>query len=80
MSSTRASNYLIKALINLGADPDSISREATLSSLGINSLLTIELLLDIEASAGITIPDDELYSSNLDTVDSFLSLLARLGL
>ena len=39
-------------------DPDTISPEATLTELGLDSLTIVELLFDVEDEFGIEIPEE----------------------
>ena len=39
-------------------DPDTISPEATLTELGLDSLTIVELLFDVEDEFGIEVPED----------------------
>ncbi len=39
-------------------DPDTISPEATLTELGLDSLTIIELLFDVEDEFGIEVPEE----------------------
>jgi acyl carrier protein len=41
-----------------GTDPASITREASLADVNIDSLMLLELLFELEEKLGITVPND----------------------
>jgi acyl carrier protein len=60
------------------ADDGEIAPDVILSSLGLDSLALVSLLLDMEEAFGITIPDDFLVAETFATAGSLWSAIAKL--
>jgi len=58
-----------------GVDP--LARTRPLADAGLSSMGTVRLMLAIEATFGIAIPDAELTPENFATVDAIESLIAQ---
>jgi acyl carrier protein len=52
--------------------------EDTLVALGIDSLKLVELIIGLEESFEIIIPDEEMIAANFDTVGSVSRLVSRI--
>lgn len=55
----------------------SLSTEQSLVDLGIDSLRLVELIVNLEDSFGIVIPDEEMLAENFSTVGSVSNLVNR---
>lgn len=54
-----AYSYLAKVLVDkYDVDEDKIQPEATLADLGLDSLMVVEFLFDVEDEFNIEVPDD----------------------
>lgn len=60
-------------------DDRPLASEDELVALGIDSLRLVELIIGLEESLNIVIPDDEMTAENFSTVGSVSSLVERLG-
>ena len=56
--------------LDINVDIDAISAEATLKSLGIDSLDVFTLLVEIETKTGKKIPDEDV--DKLDTINAIV--------
>ncbi len=54
-----------------------INTEDTLLSLGIDSLMTVELVISIEDNLQITFEDSDLDSENFKTVQSVIDIVRK---
>jgi acyl carrier protein len=63
---------IIIEILNLNIEPDDIDNEKSLitGSLGLDSVLTLELTFSLEDEFGIEIPDEELAVELFDNVAS----------
>ena len=59
-------------------DPQTISPESALESLGLDSLDVIETLFDVEDRFHIRIPQDLGRESNMKTVNDIVAIIDRL--
>jgi acyl carrier protein len=66
-------NYLPEA-----PPEESLLPDDTLVELGIDSLKLVELILGLEESFQIVIPDDDIVAANFDTVGSVSLLVSRI--
>ena len=57
----------------LGCDAEQVTEQATLEQLGADSLASVELVMALEESTGISIDDAD--AANLKTVGDILSYL-----
>ena len=57
----------------LELDPDDISRDSTFESLGIDSLDIVEMLMGLEETFNITVPEEE--AVNIKTVGDIVKLI-----
>jgi acyl carrier protein len=69
-------NFIITSDTIEMAGNESLTRRGIVDSVGV-----LELILFLENNYGIDIPDHEVISSNMDTIDSIVSYVSRkLGL
>ncbi|MBW2603514.1 MAG: acyl carrier protein [Deltaproteobacteria bacterium] len=68
---TRVKNLIID-ILNFDIEPDDIANEQSLlsGSLGLDSVLTLELTFRLEDEFGIEVPDEELAVELFDNVAS----------
>lgn len=59
---------------NLDIDPDTVAKDSTLESLGIDSLDTVELICDLEERCDIELG----YPENLNTVGEIVDYIEKL--
>lgn len=59
-----------------GISPDAVMPEASLSDLGIDSLMFVELVFEFESRLGITAPMEELVAPN--TIGELVTLVDKL--
>lgn len=64
---------LKKVLMDKGVKEDSIKMEATLTDLGLDSLDTVECLMDIEDKLNIEFANHELF--NVKTIKDVIDLI-----
>ena len=67
---------IIKEILNenLDIDPEKVTMDSTLESLGIDSLDTVELICDLEERCNIELG----YPENLNTVGEIVSYIEKL--
>ena len=59
----------------LGVNPEQVTREASfVDDLGVDSLDSVELIMDVEEATGLSIPEEE--AAKLITVGSVLDYLS----
>lgn len=61
----------------LGVARDSVTPDATLESLGVDSLLLLELLFEVEDKLGIKTPAEDLKTPS--TIGDLITLVVGLG-
>lgn len=61
-----------------GLSPAEIGDLRPLAELGLDSMRSINLLLDLESALGVVFPDEELMPENFHTVAAIESLIGRL--
>lgn len=66
-------------LESFGIDLSKIDENARLSSFGIDSLITMDLILRLESAIGKNIPDEMLIEENIKTVASLRKLMDYLS-
>jgi acyl carrier protein len=66
-------------LESFGIDLSKIDENARLSSFGIDSLITMDLILRLESAIGKNIPDEMLTEENIKTVASLRKLMDYLS-
>ena len=71
--STLEERLLDVAAEQLGVEREKMTLDATLETLGVDSLDAVDLLLTIENQFGIHIPDEE--SSKLDTARKMIAYI-----
>ena len=72
----RAYPYLAEVLADkYGVDEDKIRPEATLADLGLDSLMVVEFLFDVEDEFDIEVPDDR---AQFETLDEAATLIDEL--
>lgn len=67
--------YCITEITSL--ETSDINTEDTLLSLGIDSLMTVELVISIEDNLQITFEDSDLDSENFKTVQSVIDIVRK---
>ena len=78
MSETTTAQTTILSFIEARFPQASIATGQDIFSLGyINSLFAMELVMFIEKTFGLTIPNDELRIDNFRTVEAMADLVAR---
>jgi acyl carrier protein len=79
MSDREADSAKLTAIIkSLGGDPEAIRPDVPIRDLGLDSLKTMELVLALEETFGIQIPDEDLTGETLGTPGTILDLIERL--
>ena len=59
-------------------DENALTLESDLAAMGLDSMNTIQMLLDIEAAFGVTIPDNMLTRENFTSLSTLSSVLHKL--
>jgi len=71
-----AYSYLAEVLVDkYDVDKDKIRPEATLTDLGLDSLMVVEFLFDVEDEFNIEVPDDR---AEFETLDEAATLIDEL--
>ncbi|MCH2474347.1 MAG: phosphopantetheine-binding protein [Gemmatimonadetes bacterium] len=71
-----AYSYLAKVLVDkYDVDEDKIRPEATLTDLGLDSLMVVEFLFDVEDEFNIEVPDDR---AEFETLNEAATLIDEL--
>lgn len=71
-----AYSYLAKVLVDkYDVDKDKIRPEATLTDLGLDSLMVVEFLFDVEDEFNIEVPDDR---AEFETLNEAATLIDEL--
>ena len=71
-----AYSYLTEVLVDkYDVDKDKIRPEATLSDLGLDSLMVVEFLFDVEDEFNIEVPDDR---AEFETLNEAATLIDEL--
>ena len=71
-----AYSYLAEVLVDkYDVDEDKIRPEATLTDLGLDSLMVVEFLFDVEDEFNIEVPDDR---AEFETLDEAATLIDEL--
>lgn len=72
----RAYSYLAEVLVDkYDVDKDKIRPEATLTDLGLDSLMVVEFLFDVEDEFNIEVPDDR---AEFETLNEAATLIDEL--
>ena len=61
-----------------GIPPESITPETSLDTIGIDSLMFLDLVFEFEAKLGVPAPNEEL--TNLKTIGELITLIDKLRL
>ncbi|MFG2607168.1 phosphopantetheine-binding protein [Streptomyces sp. NPDC048514] len=69
---------LLRAHLPLAAPDSALSPDASLTDLGLDSLGTVGLLVDLEQEFGITVPDDALSGETFATAGALWGVVERL--
>jgi acyl carrier protein len=59
------------------AHPDDVPDDEPLAAIGIDSLRSIDLLLDLESTFGITFPDEVITADNFSTAARIATTIAN---
>lgn len=71
-----AYSYLVEVLVDkYDVDEDKIRPEATLTDLGLDSLMVVEFLFDVEDEFNIEVPDDR---AEFETLNEAATLIDEL--
>ncbi|MFG3309794.1 acyl carrier protein [Streptomyces wuyuanensis] len=63
---------------NLPLSNGPVSADTSLSNLGLDSLATVSLVIDLEEGLGVSIPDSLLVAKTFETADTLWSVIASL--
>jgi acyl carrier protein len=64
--------------LDAGLSAADVGDQQPLADLGLDSMRSINLLLDLESTLGVVFPDEELTAANFHTLAAIESLVARL--
>lgn len=82
MTDVNIKNELIKLVSELfqdkGIDPDLIEYVDLIDDLGMDSMLFLSVIIELETTFGIIIPDDLLLMDNFSTIEKICSLVLQL--
>jgi acyl carrier protein len=79
MSQQEQSRRKVEAVLrSLGVGVRPIDFDARMSDLGLDSLNTMDLVLSLEDTFGVQVPEQELQQDNLRTPSTVLALFERL--
>lgn len=82
MTDVNIKNELIKLVSELfqdkGIDPDLIEYVDLIDDLGMDSILFLSVIIELETTFGIIIPDDLLLMDNFSTIEKICSLVLQL--
>jgi acyl carrier protein len=62
-----------------GIDPSEIPDQEPLTAWGVDSMRSINLLLDLESAFAITFPDDLITAENFSTAGNIVRTVARVA-
>ena len=68
---------VIELVSSLAGGDTNLLPETSLAAIGFDSLGIVQLLVELEDSFAIAIPDDELTAANFRTVGTLLELMER---
>ena len=66
---------IIKKALGVGEFADGVTSETTLEGLGLDSVGTLEVVVQLEEELGIEFPDESLNELTLRTLDSLVALV-----
>lgn len=82
MTDVNIKNELIRLVSELfqdkGIDPDLIEYVDLIDDLGMDSMLFLSVVIELETAFDIIIPDDLLLMGNFSTIDKICSLVLQL--
>ena len=82
MTDVNIKNELIKLVSELfqdkGIDSDLIEYVDLIDDLGMDSMLFLSVIIELETTFGIIIPDDLLLMDNFSTIEKICSLVLQL--
>ena len=82
MTDVNIKNELIRLVSELfqdkGLDPDLIGYVDLIDDLGMDSMLFLSVVIELETAFDIIIPDDLLLMGNFSTIDKICSLVLQL--
>jgi acyl carrier protein len=69
---------VMRANLRLLADDEELDPHVPLSDLGLDSMRTIQLMLELEAAFGVTFPDESLTPETFATAEALWKVLGSL--
>lgn len=81
MTDVNIKNELIKLVSELfqdkGIDPDLIEYVDLIDDLGMDSMLFLSVIIELETTFGIVIPDDLLLMENFREIDTIVDIVKK---